>query len=98
MPSVDTGYFKNSAKRKSLRQNRTIKNKFIAWKLDREYYDGERINGYGGYKYDGRWKTFLPKIIQGVLPMPLGWLSPRLLHECNKCCHRPSSTTLRGLG
>ena len=64
MPSFDTGYFKNSAKRKSLSQNRTIKNKFIAWKLDREYYDGERINGYGGYKYDGRWKTFLPKIIK----------------------------------
>ena len=64
MASFDTGYFKTSAKRKSLSQNRTIKNKFIAWKLDREYYDGDRINGYGGYKYDGRWKNFLPKIIK----------------------------------
>jgi protein-L-isoaspartate(D-aspartate) O-methyltransferase len=28
----------------------------IAKKLDREYWDGDRKYGYGGYYYDGRWK------------------------------------------
>ena len=35
---------------------RTIKNRIIASYLDKEYYDGDRKNGYGGFKYDGRWK------------------------------------------
>ena len=38
---------------------RTIKNKIIASYRDERYYDGERNNGYGGYKYDGRWKIFV---------------------------------------
>jgi SAM-dependent methyltransferase len=25
------------------------------WDLGREYFDGTRAQGYGGYKYDGRW-------------------------------------------
>lgn len=36
---------------------RTIHNRIIATYRGREYYDGERNNGYGGFKYDGRWKT-----------------------------------------
>lgn len=35
---------------------RTIDSKIIASYRDREYYDGDRKNGYGGYKYDGRWR------------------------------------------
>lgn len=27
----------------------------VAMKFDREYFDGERNQGYGGYHYDGRW-------------------------------------------
>ena len=34
---------------------RTIENRIIASYRGREYYDGDRNNGYGGYKYDGRW-------------------------------------------
>ncbi len=34
---------------------RKKENKEIAKKFDREFFDGDRINGYGGYKYDGRW-------------------------------------------
>jgi len=33
---------------------RTIKSRIIASYRDREYYDGDRNNGYGGFKYDGR--------------------------------------------
>jgi len=28
----------------------------IAIRWDREYWDGERHHGYGGYRYDGRWR------------------------------------------
>jgi len=35
---------------------RTIKSRIIASYRDREYYDGDRKNGYGGFKYDGRWR------------------------------------------
>jgi ubiquinone/menaquinone biosynthesis C-methylase UbiE len=35
---------------------RTIKNKIVASYRDEGYYDGDRNNGYGGFKYDGRWK------------------------------------------
>src|SRR5882672_7904109 len=27
----------------------------VAMKFGREYFDGERSQGYGGYRYDGRW-------------------------------------------
>jgi protein-L-isoaspartate(D-aspartate) O-methyltransferase len=28
----------------------------IACRFDKEYWDGERSTGYGGYRYDGRWR------------------------------------------
>ena len=65
----DIGYFKNSnlkIKRSNLAKRRNIKNKILAWKLDKEYYDGQRINGYGGFKYDGRWKKFIPSLIKNI--------------------------------
>lgn len=36
---------------------RTIHNRIIAAYRDKEYYDGEKNNGYGGFRYDGRWIT-----------------------------------------
>ena len=30
----------------------------IARHFDREYFDGDRKFGYGGYRYDGRWRPF----------------------------------------
>ena len=35
---------------------RTIKHRIVASYRDKEFYDGKRIYGYGGFKYDGRWK------------------------------------------
>lgn len=29
----------------------------LALKWDKEYWDGDRHTGYGGYKYDGRWRV-----------------------------------------
>ena len=68
MPHFDYGYFKANKKvyniRKKLLSSRTIQKKIIANQFDYDYYDGDRENGYGGFKYDGRWKKFLIKIIK----------------------------------
>ena len=36
----------------------------ISRKYGREYFDGSRDYGYGGYKYDGRWKPVAIDIIE----------------------------------
>ena len=74
MSHFDYGYFSFSKKkpketnykldRKKLSKQRGIKNRILANELDHEFYDGNRLNGYGGFKYDGRWKKFLKKIIK----------------------------------
>lgn len=45
---------KNIVLRKNSKNKKTIK---IANKFDKDYFDGKRIFGYGGYYYDGRWKS-----------------------------------------
>jgi len=72
MAYFDYGYFsyKKSKKdtvkkkRKNLMKKRTIVNRILANDLDHKFYDGKRINGYGGFNYDERWKVFLKKIIK----------------------------------
>lgn len=34
---------------------KTEADRAIARRFDREFFDGERRHGYGGYRYDGRW-------------------------------------------
>ena len=48
------------AKRKKVK----IEDRILTWKLDKEYFDGSREQGYGGYKYDGRWKSVAEEIIK----------------------------------
>jgi protein-L-isoaspartate(D-aspartate) O-methyltransferase len=36
----------------------------IAKRFDKDYFDGDRTCGYGGYKYDGRWQPFARKLIE----------------------------------
>jgi ubiquinone/menaquinone biosynthesis C-methylase UbiE len=43
---------------------RTIKNKITASYRDQRYYDGDRNNGYGGFKYDGRWKKIVESMVK----------------------------------
>lgn len=62
MPYFNFGYFNNSSERKV--KSISIKKRIIAWKKNKEFYDGSRKNGYGGFKYDGRWIKILPKIIK----------------------------------
>lgn len=35
---------------------RTIHNRIVASYHDKEFFDGDRNSGYGGYSYDGRWR------------------------------------------
>lgn len=41
---------------------RTEKNRLIARRFDKEFFDGDRVNGYGGYTYDGRWKNVVNQL------------------------------------
>lgn len=36
----------------------------LAKKFDRDYWDGDRKVGYGGYKYDGRWRAVADAIVE----------------------------------
>jgi hypothetical protein len=40
----------------------------VASYRDREFYDGDRANGYGGMKDDGRWKPIAKRIIDEYRP------------------------------
>ena len=62
---VDIGYFKKPVKvRAKVAKVRTVLNKINAWELGDKYYDGNRLDGYGGFKYDGRWLKLLPQVIK----------------------------------
>ncbi len=41
---------------------KTEENKRIAKQYGRDFFDGDRINGYGGYYYDGRWRSVVEKL------------------------------------
>lgn len=36
----------------------------VASKFEKDYWDGERQYGYGGYKYDGRWKPIAERLAE----------------------------------
>lgn len=44
------------------KNSRTIKNRITASYKSKEFYDGHRSNGFGGYKYDGRWEKVAERI------------------------------------
>ena len=66
---------------------RTIKSRIIASYRDREYYDGDRNNGYGGFKYDGRWLPIARNMCQeyglkaGGAVLQVGCEKGFLLHD-----------------
>jgi len=45
------------------KKNKSL-NRSIALKFGKEYFDGTREQGYGGYIYDGRWKKVAHKLIK----------------------------------
>ena len=59
----------------------------IAKKFDYDFFDGERKYGYGGYKYDGRWRDVAEKMAQyydlkaGQRVLDVGCGKAHLLYE-----------------
>lgn len=43
---------------------RSPENRLIAKKFGQEYFDGTRDQGYGGYRYDGRWIPVVQRFIE----------------------------------
>ena len=43
---------------------RTIDHRIISSARGKDFFDGDRNFGYGGFKYDGRWKIIAEKIIK----------------------------------
>jgi len=62
MEEFDIGYPHSSTPRILKRGFRTIRNRMVAAGLDRAYYDGRREDGYGGFRYDGRWGQIVPRL------------------------------------
>jgi len=46
------------------RKVRQAENRVIARRFGREYFDGTRDEGYGGYRYDGRWLPIAHEIVR----------------------------------
>ena len=59
-----SNYTNKKIKRSAKKNYRTIENKIIATYRGKDFFDGDRKNGYGGYIYDGRWKKYAKKIIK----------------------------------
>lgn len=72
----------------------------IAKKFDREYWDGDRRYGYGGFTYDGRWATMARELIdhyglkEGDRVLDVGCGKAFLLFEMKKLL---PGLTVRGL-
>lgn len=62
----------------------------IARRFDRDYWDGDRRYGYGGYKYDGRWSIVAKQLIEtyglrdGAKILDIGCGRGYLLYEFTK--------------
>jgi len=59
----DIGYPHSGAQRVLKKGFRTIRHRMVAAGMDEAYYDGERENGYGGFRYDGRWAQIVPRLL-----------------------------------
>jgi len=59
----------------------------LAVKFDRDYWDGSRETGYGGYKYDGRWRKVADAMVAsyglkpGMRVLDVGSGKGFLLHD-----------------
>ncbi len=76
----------------SSRLSGKVENQKIAMKYGKEYFDGSRQHGYGGYFYDGRWVDVANRLIQRYglngnskfldVGCAKGFLMHDLSHEC----------------
>jgi hypothetical protein len=43
---------------------KTAEDRAVARRFDRDFFDGERRHGYGGYRYDGRWLPVARRFVE----------------------------------
>ncbi|MBI2870540.1 MAG: methyltransferase domain-containing protein [Candidatus Omnitrophica bacterium] len=66
---------------------RTPENRAIAKRFGFEYFDGTREQGYGGYRYDGRWKAVVKRmqeyygLTEGARILDIGCGKGFMLHD-----------------
>ena len=64
----------------------------LALKWDYDYWDGSRETGYGGYKYDGRWRKVADAMVEayglkpGMRVLDVGSGKGFLLHDFTEAC------------
>jgi len=64
----------------------------IAKRFDREYWDGDRRVGYGGYSYDGRWRAVADQLVEhyrlapGDRVLDVGCGKAFLLYDLTQAC------------
>jgi ubiquinone/menaquinone biosynthesis C-methylase UbiE len=64
----------------------------IATKWDYDYWDGSRQTGYGGYRYDGRWRKVADAMVAayglkpGMRVLDVGCGKGFLLHDLTEAC------------
>jgi ubiquinone/menaquinone biosynthesis C-methylase UbiE len=64
----------------------------LALKWDYDYWDGSRETGYGGYRYDGRWRKVADAMVEayGIRPgmriLDVGSGKGFLLHDLTEAC------------
>lgn len=49
---------------KSRAAAKSPEDRIIAKRFDKDFFDGERRHGYGGYRYDGRWLPVARRIVE----------------------------------
>jgi ubiquinone/menaquinone biosynthesis C-methylase UbiE len=64
----------------------------VAIRFDKDYWDGDRLTGYGGYRYDGRWRTVAEAMIEayglkpGMRVLDVGSGKGFLMHDLKAAC------------
>jgi ubiquinone/menaquinone biosynthesis C-methylase UbiE len=67
-------------------------NRALAMKFDVEYFDGPREQGYGGYRYDGRWQAVAARLIEryhlsaNSKFLDVGCAKGFLMHDLREAC------------
>lgn len=49
---------------KARAQSKTADDRTLAKQFGRDFFDGERRHGYGGYRYDGRWLPVVRRMVE----------------------------------
>ena len=44
-------------------ESKTDEDRQVAKRFDKDFFDGERRHGYGGYRYDGRWRPVVRRMV-----------------------------------